>query len=427
MSLEKLGRRAWGKLALVGCVSIGLVSRRSLGWEPVADGASALRELRQWLRLDAARRTPLAEQPFASESLNAAQAKQAAELLAVDRGEQLKSSAQESFTEGVVRVGESSMKFAYRRFGNPGPNGRSLYISMHGGGGAPPAVNDQQWENQKRLYEPAEGIYVAPRAPGDTWDLWHTASIDPLFDELIKQMIVFEQVDPNRVYLMGYSAGGDGVYQVAPRMADRFAAAAMMAGHPNESVALGLRNLPFAIYCGGDDSAYRRNEIAAEWGQKLDELQAADQGGYVHRTVIYPGKGHWMDREDREAVPWMAEHTRNLRPDRIVWQQDDVIETRFYWLGMSREDAQDRTLVEVHREGNTFTVARASKAFKLTIHFDDELIDFDQPVRVVQGSDVLFEGSVTRTIKAIDQSLSERFDPTGVFMAQVAVDVSAAP
>ena len=50
-------------------------------------------------------------------------------------------------------------------------------------------------------------------------------------------------VDPNRVYIMGYSAGGDGVYQLAPRMADRWAAAAMMAGHPNDASPLGLRNI----------------------------------------------------------------------------------------------------------------------------------------------------------------------------------------
>ena len=53
-------------------------------------------------------------------------------------------------------------------------------------------------------------------------------------------MIMLYEVDPNKVYLMGYSAGGDGVYQLAPRMADRFAAAAMMAGHPNETSPLGL-------------------------------------------------------------------------------------------------------------------------------------------------------------------------------------------
>ena len=45
---------------------------------------------------------------------------------------------------------------------------------------------------------------------------------------LIENLVALQEVNPNRVYLMGYSAGGDGVYQVAPRMADTLAAAAMM-------------------------------------------------------------------------------------------------------------------------------------------------------------------------------------------------------
>jgi predicted peptidase len=68
------------------------------------------------------------------------------------------------------------------------------------------------------------------------------------------------------IYLLGYSAGGDGVYQLAPRMADRFAAASMMAGHPNDSTPAGLRNLPFALFMGGDDAAHNRNGVAREGG-----------------------------------------------------------------------------------------------------------------------------------------------------------------
>ena len=83
------------------------------------------------------------------------------------------------------------------------------------GGGAPSAVNDKQWENQKKLYTLDEGIYLAPRAPTDTWNLWHQAHIDPLFDRLISDLVVLEDVNPDRVYLMGYSAGGDGVFQLA--------------------------------------------------------------------------------------------------------------------------------------------------------------------------------------------------------------------
>ena len=78
-------------------------------------------------------------------------------------------------------------------------------------GNAPARVNDGQWENQKRLYRPKEGIYLAPRAPTNTWNLWHQGHIDPMFMRLIENLVALQEVNPNRVYLMGYSAGGDGV------------------------------------------------------------------------------------------------------------------------------------------------------------------------------------------------------------------------
>jgi dienelactone hydrolase len=91
---------------------------------------------------------------------------------------------------------------------------------MHGGGNAPSTVNDRQWKNQVGLYTLDEGVYLAPRAPTNTWNLWHESHIDTLFDQLIHAAVLFEGVNPNKVYIMGYSAGGDGVYQLAPRMAD---------------------------------------------------------------------------------------------------------------------------------------------------------------------------------------------------------------
>ena len=56
-----------------------------------------------------------------------------------------------------------------------------------------------------------------------------------LFDRLIADIVLQRDVDPKQIYLIGYSAGGDGVYQFAPRLADHFAAAAMCAGHPNHT------------------------------------------------------------------------------------------------------------------------------------------------------------------------------------------------
>ncbi|MEM8736596.1 MAG: transglutaminase domain-containing protein, partial [Planctomycetota bacterium] len=134
-----------------------------------------------------------------------------------------------------IKIGGRTMPFWYKVFGEKPDGGRRLFISMHGGGSAPPAVNDRQYENQKRLYEPEEGVYLVPRAPTNTWNLWHEGHIDDFFQRIIENMVLLEDVNPNQVYIMGYSAGGDGVFQLAPRMADRLAAAAMMAGHPNET------------------------------------------------------------------------------------------------------------------------------------------------------------------------------------------------
>ena len=321
---------------------------------------------------------------------------------------------------GVLTVDGARMPIWATQFGPKSKDGtRPLWISMHGGGGAPAKVNDQQWDNQKRLYQPSEGVYVAPRAPSNEWNLWHQAPVDRLFERLIEDLVICERVDPDRVYLMGYSAGGDGVYQLAPRMADRFAAASMMAGHPNDARPEGLRNLPFAIHVGGDDGAFDRNKVAAQWGVMLDALAQSDPGAYVHQVEVHAGKGHWMDREDASAVPWMAKYTRNARPMKVVWVQDDVTHPRFYWLAVD-EPKQGQRMV-VTRQGQEITIVEAPPSVTVRILLDDTMLDLDQDVRVMQDGKELFAGRVPRSKAVIERTLQERFDPKATFTAEVKV------
>ena len=314
-----------------------------------------------------------------------------------------------------------TLRVKERVFGDAPKSGHSLWISMHGGGGAPAEVNDGQWENQIKLYEPAEGIYVAPRAPSDTWNLWHQGHIDPLFDRMIAAYVTLRGVDPNRIYLMGYSAGGDGVYQLAPRMADRFGAAAMMAGHPNETKPDGLRNLPFALFMGGKDGAYDRNKIAASWKDALAGLQKADPGGYDHEVTIFPEMGHWMQREDRVALPWMASRSRRAWPDRVVWLQDDVAHDRFYWLGAEEADRNPRARVEAAVEGQQIDITSADVT-RLTLFLHDRLIDLDKAITVRWNGEEVFNGEVQRTREAIEASLDGRPDPALGATALLVVD-----
>jgi len=354
--------------------------------------------------------------------LSRAEAEEAARLLYEDRISNLKKTRAQEMEQKELVIDHLKMPFAYKIFGDKPASGRSLYISMHGGGGAPPRVNTQQWENQKKLYQVEEGVYLAPRAPTDTWDLWHQSHIDRFLDRLIENLIVFEDVNPNRVFLMGYSAGGDGVYQLAPRLADRFAAASMMAGHPNETSPLGLRNLPFTLHMGEKDSAYNRNKIAAEWKNKLAELRTSDPNGYEHFVKIHEGKGHWMDKQDAEALPWMAKFERNTTPTKIVWKQDDVKVSRFYWLGVDPAEVRDRALIVASRDGQTIDL-QSTEADRIRILLNDTLIDFDKPVKVTSGGKTLFEGRIERTIAAISKSLQERFDGKFVYSAEILVSV----
>lgn len=360
----------------------------------------------------------IAEHPFASLPLTTEDSQKAANLLANSFKARLKADRAAEMANEKLKHGEYEMPFFTKVFGDKPAGGRSLYISMHGGGGAPSLVNDRQWKNQKTLYTLDEGVYVAPRAPTDTWNLWHQGHIDPLFERLIQNMVVFHDVNPDRVFLMGYSAGGDGVFQLAPRMADYFAAASMMAGHPNETVPDGLRNLPFSLFMGGKDSAYKRNQIAAEWKEKLSQLRSEDPSGYIHWVKIYPEHGHWMHKEDAVAIPWMYKFTRNKFPNRIVWKQDDVVHDRFYWLRVPTGSAKARSLIVASLEGQVISI-KSEGVEKVTILLNDSMLDLDKPVIVKVRGETIFTGPQNRTISSLAKSLLERGDPNYMFSSEI--------
>ncbi len=299
-----------------------------------------------------------------------------------------------------------------------------LFISLHGGGGTAAEVNDQQWQNQIALaktYKPESGIYLAPRAPTDEWDCWHGAGVDPLLERLIRAFVASGTVDPDRVYLMGYSAGGDGVYALSPRMADRFAAASMMAGHPNGISMRPLRNLPFSIQVGELDTAYDRANVAAEYGAKLDALQKDDPEGYAHFTEIHAGKGHWMDGDDAKAVPWMEGFVRNAEPDRIVWEPKGPAHRHFYWLAIPEDQGGSNNEIVATRDGQTITLS-GTPGTTVLVRLNDNLADLDQPVRVVtDDGDVLFEGIAPRTPETIETSIAEFGDYAMIYSAEIDV------
>jgi poly(3-hydroxybutyrate) depolymerase len=394
-----------------------------------AASSTALEQLKAWLLLDTASRPALAEQAFAQISLSKPDAAQARQLLATDYTAQLKATratevgATESAAK-TIKAGGVSMKYYRAERGKKPATGWNLFISMHGGGNAGAATNDEQWENQIALvdgYNPKDAIWVAPRAPSDEWNLWFRDEIDALFERLIADLVAFDGVDPNHVYLNGYSAGGDGAYQLGPRMADAWAGVGMSAGHPNDASPLSLRNTAFAIHVGGDDSAYDRNLKAAEWGMKLDSLAAADPGGYLHQWQVHAGKPHWMDLEDAVSIPFMQAHARDPIPNKVVWRQSGSLRARFYWLAVAPADVAAGAEISASYSGQTIELSAVAKVKRITLRVSDAMLDQDRPVSVKRDGTELFAAVVPRTIAVLYATLADRGDPSLMFSGELSL------
>ena len=333
-------------------------------------------------------------------------------------------------SEYAMQFGDATMRFTLNMKGDMPDDGYPLYIAMHGGGESSAAENDEQWEEMEEYYfdDLDCGVYVAVRGVRDTWDTHFNPESYPLYDRLIRYLILTHDVDPNRVYLEGFSAGGDGVYAIANRMADRFAAANMSSGHPNGISMLNLYNLPIQLQAGEFDDAFDRNKITAEYGLQLDKLEEEFSGGYIHRTLIHYEAGHnyedyapqpipvmtdiraWLENGDRshtdvDSFPphFMEQYTRDPLPKMVVWDLSTRAPSReteaFYYLTAPYSTDQGVIYASYDPEANVVAVNTQGVEGEFGILLNEEMIDFTQPVTiVVNDAEYVFEPQPDRAL-----------------------------
>ena len=348
----------------------------------------------------------------------------------------------------ALLFGDVTMRYTVEVRGNMPENGYPLYIALHGGGQSDtPDINDQQWNHMQSYYLDWLdcGVYVAVRGVRDTWDTHFNPESYPLYDKLIEYMILTRNVDPNRVYLEGFSAGGDGVYAIAPRMADRFAAVNMSSGHPNGVSLINLYNLPIQLQAGEFDTAYNRNTVTAEYGLYLDELQANEPDGYAHRVLIHLNKGHnypdyeatkqyiiedyaaWLNgdtssygRIDCFPPHYLRDFTRKPLPQKVIWDLSTRADQRqtesFYYLSAPYTASG---FLQVTLTGDNRIEIDAS-AFQgdFSIYLNEQMIDFSRPVTFVidrKEVSVLLEPSY----EVLKATTWDRGDPNYQFEAKI--------
>ncbi len=325
------------------------------------------------------------------------------------------------FAEKLVRFGKHVSPYTIRRVGKRPPAGWPLVIAMHGGGGAPAEVNDSQWRHMQIYYRDQQQLpgykYLALRAPNDTWNGFYDDYVYPLVHRLILQQVLCADVDPDRVFLIGYSHGGYGAFAIGPKMPDHFAAIHSSAAAPTDgqSLAETLRNTRFTFMIGAQDEAHGRAERCQTFAARITQLRG-------ERTDIYPVAMEWMPDfghgglPDRDKIAEMYPFIRNVTPRSLDWHMSDDVIQDFFWLSCDSPHAGGSVAADCRDQRLEISTSGCEQ---LTVWLDERLIEFDQPLTIhIDGQTLPTTMSVA--VEQLCQSLWRRGDLGRSFGAAVA-------
>jgi len=158
---------------------------------------------------------------------------------------------------------------------------------------APQCPADQRWVE----VDWSADSHVQPKTPGEAGRL----TLE-LIDKLAKEL----SIDGKRIYITGLSMGGYGVWDLAARKPDLFAAAAPVCGGADESTAATIKHIPAWAFHGAKDTAVKpkrsRNMIAA-----------LEKAGGKPKYTEYPDVGHnsWDNAyKDPEFYKWLFDQKK---------------------------------------------------------------------------------------------------------------------
>ena len=328
--------------------------------------------------------------------------------------------AEKDYADKLVRAEKSVSPYAVREVGQRPKKGWPLVIAMHGGGNAPKELNDSQWGIMQKYYKDQNVIpgykYLALRAPNDTWNGFYDDAMPPLIINLIRQFLVFGDVDSDKVYLIGYSHGGYGAFFLGPKIPDLFAAIHASAAAPTDGTIspLTLRNTPFTFMIGEKDTAYGRRERCEKFSKVIEKLKKDNKGEFPVAMEFKEGFPH-SGLPDRDKLKEMLPLTRNPVPVHLTWEMTDSVVKNFFWLSVSRPEKEES--IHAHIQGNNLEI-NTHLVGEFAVHLDSRLVDFDKAlVLVVNGHKETLK--IKPSLLALCQSIVQRGDPELAFTCTI--------
>ena len=339
------------------------------------------------------------------------------------------SALRQDFDAKQVQFDKYLSHYTVKTVGTKPKNGWPLFIAMHGGGGAPKEVNDQQWQVMQIYYRdhPEAGgyMYAALRAPNDTWNGFYDDYVYPLIANLRDEFLLFAEVNPDKVFIMGYSHGGYGAFAIGPKEPDLFAAIHASAGAPTDGETTGktLRNTIFTVMVGENDTMYGRFERDQKFKASIQKFRGDRTDIYPVTVQFIPGNGH-TGLPDRDKILEMYPAVRNPAPRELTWLMTDKVIRDFFWL-RTEAPGKEQEIDALCRD-NHLTVTTTTNVTDARVMLDSRLIDFKKPVTLdLNGKSSKHQ--VSPSLRTLCETLQRRGDPQLAFTAELVLPLATAP
>ncbi|MCE9582955.1 MAG: hypothetical protein K8T20_10705 [Planctomycetes bacterium] len=311
-----------------------------------------------------------------------------------------------------------------------------LWIYLHGSNGPAGTEPWSTWASSKGM------ICVAPVSPNKSY--WHPVdgATDPLdyeesfFFSFMDSWRAKFNVDPDRIYLSGFSAGGFGSWWFSLRYPEFWAAVMPMAGGPPAN--WGERGpyeqpgkLGYWIWHGDEDK-----EVPVDLDRKgVEWLKKLGTPVWYHE---YKGGDHnsWFGKDQAEiakVVLGVVEKERRIVwPTRIVWCWDALWYKTFpktaplkgaWWLEFG--ECGDTARIEAEYAGDNLYKVTTKAVKDFTIRVSPDMVDLSKPVVVQLNGAEVFNGTLEVDFELMLKRQEKWGDPKRVITSEVHVVVPA--
>lgn len=142
-------------------------------------------------------------------------------------------------------------------------------------------------------------VIAAPQCPSESyWNMERDA-----VTALVAELTANHRVDPSQVYLIGYSMGGYGIWDLAIHNPKMFAAIVPLSSGGQVSKAAQLKDTPIWAFHGAKDDIVPLEQMTSM-------ITAIEQHQGDVRLTIYPDLGHDIMKEtlrNQEIYTWLQE------------------------------------------------------------------------------------------------------------------------